>query len=494
MQRLYGRDANKRTNKNPAVGNGTMPKENQNMDKYQNTYRIDSARLKHYDYANPGLYFVTICTANHEHFFGEIVDGEMQLSPIGVIADVLWHEIKHHTPNIALHEFVVMPNHIHGIIEILEPNIPTNVSRKDVACNVSTCDTTSSMSQISPVSGSLGRIIASYKGSVTKHANRLDLAFSWQPRFYDHIIRDHESLVKIQEYIINNPIKWAEDKLFTPSNRRDVARNVSGFTMVELVVTIVIIGILASMGGMFISRPIEGYVDLKRRAELVDQAEMSLRRMQRDIRAALPNSIRVFDFDSEGKAKSIEMLHVVDGGRYRRLPDDDGNDQILSFTEDDNSFEVLGGLQHFSDVDTENDFVVIYNLTATGSNANAYSGDNIKQLHNTSTESILQFDPAVRFPYSSPYQRFFIVDEAVTYMISDGKLTRHVRSTFDNSQPDPEPEDGDLVAKFIDEANSSFDYSSATSKRSGLVTMRLTLEDKEERISLLHQVHVDNAP
>jgi MSHA biogenesis protein MshO len=352
------------------------------------------------------------------------------------------------------------------------------------------------MSQISPVSGSLGRIIASYKGSVTKHANRLDLAFSWQPRFYDHIIRDHESLLQIQEYIINNPIKWAEDKLFTPSNRRDIARNVSGFTIVELVVTIVIIGILASMGGMFISRPMEGYVDLKRRAELVDQAEMSLRRMQRDIRAALPNSIRVFDFDSEGKAKSIEMLHVVDGGRYRRLPDDDGNDQILSFTEDDNSFEVLGGLQHFSDVDTENDFVVIYNLTATVSNANAYSGDNIKQLHNTSTESILQFDPAVRFPYSSPYQRFFIVDEAISYKIEDGELRRYSGYEINNC-PDPSElteEYRALVAKFIDEANSSFDYSSATSTRSGLVTIRLTLEDNEESISLLHQVHVDNAP
>jgi MSHA biogenesis protein MshO len=461
--------------------------------------------LKHYDYANPGLYFVTICTANHEHFFGEIVDGEMQLSPIGVIADVLWHEIKHHTPNIALHEFVVMPNHIHGIIEILEPNIPTNVSRKDVACNVSTCDTTSSMSQISPVSGSLGRIIASYKGSVTKHANRLDLAFSWQPRFYDHIIRDHESLLQIQEYIINNPIKWAEDKLFTPSNRRDIARNVSGFTIVELVVTIVIIGILASMGGMFISRPMEGYVDLKRRAELVDQAEMSLRRMQRDIRAALPNSIRVFDFDSEGKAKSIEMLHVVDGGRYRRLPDDDGNDQILSFTEDDNSFEVLGGLQHFSDIDTENAFVVIYNLTSDGDTANAYAKDedepNIKEITDYDS-GILTFDADGKtFPLQSPYQRFFIVDKAISYKIEGNptvgyRLWRYSYVDFDTTPGQPSAAvdyEKSLVCRLVD-SDSEFSYSTATSTRSGLVTMRLTLEDKEERISLLHQVHVDNAP
>jgi MSHA biogenesis protein MshO len=269
--------------------------------------------------------------------------------------------------------------------------------------------------------------------------------------------------------------------------------------MVELVVTIVIIGILASLGGMFISRPMEGYVDLKRRAELVDQAEMALRRMQRDIRAALPNSIRTFD-----GGKGIEMLHVVDGGRYRRLPDDEGNDHILSFTEDNTNFEVLGELQHFSDVDTENDFVVIYNLTATGSNANAYSGDNIKQLHNTSTESILQFVPAVRFPYSSPYQRFFIVDKAISYKIEGNptvgyRLWRYSGYEINNSPVGPDPSEliedyRDLVAKFIDEENSSFDYSSATSTRSGLVTMRLTLEDNEESISLLHQVHVDNAP
>jgi MSHA biogenesis protein MshO len=479
------------------------------MDKYQNTYRIDSARLKHYDYANPGLYFVTICTANHEHFFGEIVDGEMQLSPIGVIADVLWHEIKHHTPNIALHEFVVMPNHIHGIIEILEPNTPTNVSRKDVACNVSTCDTTSSMSQISPVSGSLGRIIASYKGSVTKHANRLDLAFSWQPRFYDHIIRDHESLLQIQEYIINNPIKWAEDILFTPSNRRDVARNVSGFTIVELVVTIVIIGILASLGGMFISRPMEGYVDLKRRAELVDQAEMALRRMQRDIRAALPNSIREIDSNNDGITEGIEMLHVVDGGRYRRLPDDEGNGDVLEFNKaDDDSFDVLGKLQHYSNDLPDPHWVVIYNLSSRGDIANAYAKDvagepNIKKI--ASYDDTLSFvDNDTAFPLQSPYQRFFIVDKAISYKIEGNptvgyRLWRYSGYEINNSPVGPDPSEliedyRALVAKFIDEENSSFDYSSATSTRSGLVTMRLTLEDNEESISLLHQVHVDNAP
>jgi MSHA biogenesis protein MshO len=267
---------------------------------------------------------------------------------------------------------------------------------------------------------------------------------------------------------------------------------------VELVVTIVIIGILASMGGMFISRPMEGYVDLKRRAELVDQAEMALRRMQRDIRAALPNSIRTFD-----GGKGIEFLHVVDGGRYRSKVDPDATppakqDNVLKFHQEDDEFEVLGGLQHFSDIDTENDFVVIYNLAASGNTANAYSsasGDNnIALLSTSSTAAILHLDSATRFPYSSPYQRFFIVDGAISYKIESSKLKRYSGYGFNN---DPGPDSGGsdaLVAQFIDAENSYFEYTSDTTMRSGLVSMRLTLEDDDESISLMHQVHVDNAP
>ncbi|MCF6224435.1 MAG: hypothetical protein L3J34_12010, partial [Flavobacteriaceae bacterium] len=159
------------------------------MQKYQNKYRIASARLKGYNYGNAGLYFITICTANREHYFEKIIDKKIHLSNIGVLADVFWYEIKNHTKNMVLHQFVVMPNHIHGILEIVE-NIGNNdnvgndvdgndVDGRDVACNVPTTTTETTtkneqMSKISPKSGTIGRIIGSYKGAVTKHANRLE--------------------------------------------------------------------------------------------------------------------------------------------------------------------------------------------------------------------------------------------------------------------------------------------------------------------------------
>jgi REP element-mobilizing transposase RayT len=161
------------------------------------------------------------------HYFGAIENGQMQLSEIGVIADVLWHEIPHHSPLVKLGEFVVMPNHIHGILILTEPApvVDGGVDRRDVACNVSTTTTTTTktppmteknefMSNISPKSNSISTIVRSYKSAVTKHAHRLGFDFAWQTRFHDHIIRNGESFEKISNYIINNPVNWQEDKFF----------------------------------------------------------------------------------------------------------------------------------------------------------------------------------------------------------------------------------------------------------------------------------------
>lgn len=194
------------------------------MDKFQNKYRIQSARLQGYDYAQVGLYFITICTKNREHYFGEIIDNEMKLSNIGVLADTFWFEIKQHSKNIELHQFVVMPNHIHGILEIVDNG--GDDCRGD-ACIASTTTTTTTtiksqpkpsqsinkkMAAISPKSGSISRVIGSYKSAVSKHAHRLGYEFEWQSRFHDHIIRNKNEYFRISNYIENNPKKWEDDK------------------------------------------------------------------------------------------------------------------------------------------------------------------------------------------------------------------------------------------------------------------------------------------
>nr|WP_320049026.1 prepilin-type N-terminal cleavage/methylation domain-containing protein [uncultured Desulfuromonas sp.] len=258
----------------------------------------------------------------------------------------------------------------------------------------------------------------------------------------------------------------------------------AGFTLVELIVVILIISILASMGGIFISRPIEGYIALHRRAELVDQAEMALRRMQRDIRAALPNSVRLYT-DTDGNG--IEFLHVIDGGRYRRSLGAGGED-ILDFTQADNGFDALGGLRHAVVGDSYG--VVIYNLAATGIVGNAYAGDNRSSgIYNA--DSTITLNNFTLYPFDSPSQRFFMVDEAVVYHVEDGELKRYAGYTIDNSADTPAGT-GSVVAQHVQSV--VFQYAPGSPSRAGLVTITITLQDGDEQVRLLHQVHVDNAP
>jgi REP element-mobilizing transposase RayT len=179
---------------------------------YQGKYRNESFRKPFWDYRNDGAYFITICTKDNEYFFGEINEGKMNLSQMGVIAYILWQEIKNHTVNCRLGEFVVMPNHIHGIL-ILENNLPNQGICTDVACNVRTDAFPKSefMAQISPKSASISTIIRSYKSAVTKYANRLNYPFAWHKLFYDHVIRTNEAFDRISKYIENNPKNWERD-------------------------------------------------------------------------------------------------------------------------------------------------------------------------------------------------------------------------------------------------------------------------------------------
>ncbi len=182
--------------------------------KFKNKYRIESARLQNWDYGWNGYYFVTICTCQHDPWFGEIVDGEMMLSEIGRIVNEYWQQIPEHFEYVRLDEFVIMPNHIHGIIIINKPDDGRMSDCRDAINRVSTTAGGFAGNKNPMINENLSRIIRWYKGRVTFEARKIQTLFAWQSRFHDHIIRDDDAYHKIAEYIRYNPAKWAEDKFY----------------------------------------------------------------------------------------------------------------------------------------------------------------------------------------------------------------------------------------------------------------------------------------
>lgn len=181
---------------------------------YNNKYRIESIRLKKWNYKSEGIYFITICTKYMDPVFGYVDDGKMVLSKIGNIVDKYWRDIPNHFPLVQLDEYIVMPNHIHGIIIILPVemlNIDVSHGKMKTLFDFqSNIIINQFMSNISPKKGSISVIIRSYKSICTKTVNQkftsgINL---WQPRFWDHIIRSEIDLNRIRKYIKNNPGKW----------------------------------------------------------------------------------------------------------------------------------------------------------------------------------------------------------------------------------------------------------------------------------------------
>ncbi len=144
-------------------------------------------------------------------FFGEISKRKMHLSEIGRIADTCWKDILNHFPFVHLGEFVVMPNHVHGIIIVDKPNDGT-VETQDFASLPNLKQTP--QNEFGPQSKNLASIIRGFKIGVTKNTQKIRLDFKWQTRFHDHIIRNEESFQRISEYIQNNPTNWKEDKFY----------------------------------------------------------------------------------------------------------------------------------------------------------------------------------------------------------------------------------------------------------------------------------------
>jgi REP element-mobilizing transposase RayT len=165
------------------------------------------------DYSLPGKYFVTICTAGTKEWFGNVIKSKMHLSEIGQIASKMWREIPVHFPFIGLDAFVVMPDHIHGII-VINRSIRTSIVGALHATPLLPHDTThlvdKTISSISPKSGSLSVAVRSYKSAVTKHAHKFDTNFSWQPGYYDTIICTTGQLSRIRKYILDNTQSYGE--------------------------------------------------------------------------------------------------------------------------------------------------------------------------------------------------------------------------------------------------------------------------------------------
>ena len=186
-------------------------------DLYRNKYRIPSARATWHDY-NGGAYFVTVCTRDMEHYFGEIVSGEMNMTEIGEYVQQCIKNIPQHNTYANVPAFVVMPNHVHLIVIIDDENADSIC--RDVPWRVSTYGKNETMQTIANQQGRLSTMIGGFKQSVTRYANANSLSFAWQTRFHDRIIRDHDEMNRIAEYIENNVVRWESDE-FHNSNQND---------------------------------------------------------------------------------------------------------------------------------------------------------------------------------------------------------------------------------------------------------------------------------
>ena len=177
-----------------------------------------SIRLKGYDYSQSGLYFITLCTIDRTCMFGNVVEGKMQLNDIGQLVEQEWlNTIKIRHDDVRLHNYIVMPNHFHAIIEIRrgESHSPqSHLSQSDPSsitneCNINGKDLPQRMK--SP-SKTVGAIVRGFKGAISRQ-----LGYTvWQRNYYEHIIRTDASYRHISNYIENNPTKWQSDKLYSP--------------------------------------------------------------------------------------------------------------------------------------------------------------------------------------------------------------------------------------------------------------------------------------
>lgn len=288
----------------------------------------------------------------------------------------------------------------------------------------------------------------------------------------------------------------------------------------------VLMSIVAILATNSIVAPIEGFMDVSRRAALVDEAQLAMNRMSREIRLALPNSVRITDgtappslsvcVATAGSSCTVEILRTLDGSRYREDVDSLAAGDTLDFTAATDTFDVLGMLPNVQDVDDGAgslndcltgvaDCLVIYNLGFSG--ADAYNGDNIAGIvgdgdldNNGTLESPIQFIRGSAFPFSSPNQRFHIVDMPVSYECNTttGRINRHEDYTITSAQALVPGGTTNVLAANV--SSCIFRYSQGSGSRNAVLTIELVISQfnqsigADENIRLVNQIRVPNIP
>jgi MSHA biogenesis protein MshO len=281
----------------------------------------------------------------------------------------------------------------------------------------------------------------------------------------------------------------------------------AGFTLIELVIAMTISLIVVAFAGLFFTGPVRGFTDQVRRAELVDAAESSLRRMGRDIRRALPNSIRV---TTVGTVAALEILNSVEGVRYRGGPPPGNTNAWLTFATDDGAFNSIGQFDAIAKpFSSTAHYLSIYNVGVAG--ADAYELSNVITPPGTQIdiadateagEDNIVLTPSFQFTYPSPRQRVYLIDSPVSFLCdtATGRLTRYDGYTIASNHTDRDTAAELLAAGAADSIMSdnltacTFTYTPGTAQRAALITLSLTLSKDGESVALLQQVHVDNVP
>ncbi|HET6725126.1 MAG TPA: prepilin-type N-terminal cleavage/methylation domain-containing protein [Gammaproteobacteria bacterium] len=274
----------------------------------------------------------------------------------------------------------------------------------------------------------------------------------------------------------------------------------SGFTLIEIIVVIIVLGILGAISVTFINYTVDGYVAQTRRAALVDDTTLVLSRMARDIRSALPNSVRV-----DPANHAIELLHVCAAGRYRDGPGSSGANNYsgaqyrLQFNRADDQFNIAGTLDACNPAATH---AVVYNIGIAGADAYSVGGTpNVITPDGTTIaiddappEAHITLAPAFQFKYQSPGQRIYFINTPISWACdpASNTLTRYSGYPINAAQSIPAAAFGALATN--DVAGCNFQYTAGTTQRAGVATLSLTLTRDGESVRLLDQVHVVNAP